>query len=580
MLEVGLPIEILPEEVSSAIAAGEVVERPASVVKELIENALDADAGNVDVLVERAGSGLIEVADDGHGIPSAEVPLSVARFATSKLRTAEDLFAIQTLGFRGEALSSIGAISRMELISRARGESVGSRLIVEGGETGKAQPCSAAEGTVVRVRDLFFNVPARRKFLKSETTERRRIVALVSRYALAYPRVRFRLTQEGRVAFQTSGKGDRREVFAAMYGVDMARQMIAIQASSDTPFRIEGLISPPSIHRGNRRDLIFFINGRWVQDISLATAVLQAYHALLMVNRYPMAVLFLELAPEEVDVNVHPAKAEVRFHHQDQVFGVLQRVVRAILLGQAPMPQVHLPSGLTPEGWQPAERVYTSEWTQTGEDRLKRTVETLSHLQAPLAGGELPLLRAIGQVGATYLVAEGPDGLYLIDQHAAHERVLYERMMKAREGDGIESQVMLEPATIEFSPDQAYLLEEQLDILKSLGFGLEPFGRQTFRLRSIPSLLASANPEYVLRSVVEDFEEDETPLAKEIEARIAARVCKRAAVKAGQILSLTEQQNLIRDLENCLSPRTCPHGRPTMIHLSVDTLERQFGRRG
>lgn len=575
-----MSIRILPEEVASAIAAGEVVERPASVVKELVENALDAHAHSIDILVEKAGSGLIEVADDGHGIPADELPLSVARFATSKLRTAEDLFAIRTLGFRGEALSSIGAISRMELISREKGEPVGSRLVVEGGETGKLEPCSAAEGTVVRVRDLFYNVPARRKFLKSQTTERRRIVALVSRYALAYPHVRFRLLQEDRIAFQTSGKGDRREVFAALYGVEIAREMLVIESSSDTPFRIEGLISPPTIHRGNRRDLTFFVNGRWVQDISLSTAVLQAYHALLMVNRFPLTVLFLELAPESVDVNVHPAKAEVRFHHQDQVFGVLQRVVRATLLGQAPAPQVQLPAEWMPAEWQPGERQYASSWPRVEAEGLEQTIATAPHLQASIESDGLPLLRAVGQVGAAYLVAEGPDGLYLIDQHAAHERVLYERMMEARAGGAIEAQVMLEPITLEFTPDQAYLIEEQLEVLRLLGFELESFGRQAFRLRSVPSMLASANPEHLLRSVVDDFEEDETPLAREIEARIAARVCKRAAIKAGQILALTEQQSLIRDLERSASPRTCPHGRPTMIHLSVDTLERQFGRKG
>jgi DNA mismatch repair protein MutL len=337
-LEVIVPIRVLSEEVASAIAAGEVIERPVSVVKELIENSLDALAGTIEVVVERGGRGLIQVADDGCGIPLAEVPLAIARYATSKLEVAEDLFAIRTLGFRGEALSSMAAVARLELVTRVAGEASGTRLSVEGGKASPPQPLGAPQGTVVRVRDLFYNLPARQKFLKSETTERRRIEALVTRYALAYPNVRFRLEQEGRVAFQSSGSGDRRETLAAVFGLDMARQMVGLPEGSATAIGVSGFVSPPSIQRSNRRELTFFVNGRWVQDASLAAAVIQAYQGLLMVGRFPLAVILLELPPEEVDVNVHPAKAEVRFREPEKVFAVLQRVVRSTLLGQAPPP--------------------------------------------------------------------------------------------------------------------------------------------------------------------------------------------------------------------------------------------------
>ncbi|MEJ2551664.1 MAG: DNA mismatch repair endonuclease MutL [Anaerolineales bacterium] len=564
-----MPIEILPEDVASAIAAGEVVERPVSVVKELVENSLDASASSIEIKVERGGSGLIEVSDDGVGIPRSEVPLAVARFATSKLRTAEDLFAIQSLGFRGEALSSIGAVSRLEMVTKTAGEAAGSRLIVDGGQAGEVQSVGAPRGTTLRVRDLFFNVPARRKFLKSENTERRRISALVTRYALAYPEVRFKLTQEGRETFLSSGKGDRREILAAIYDVEKARELIAIPENSRTPFQIRGFISPPSIHRGNRRELTFFVNGRWVQDASLSAAVVQAYHALLMVGRYPMAVLFLDLPPDMVDVNVHPAKAEVRFREQDVVFSVVQRVVRSTLLGQAPSPALGLGASVS-GSWLESDSEVQSDWQLTQQLVDAQDVGGGIRLQSALPVGNLPLLRAVGQIGATYLVAEGPDGLYLVDQHAAHERVLFEALMRAYEENQVEVQTLLEPLVVTLSIEQSDLLENQSEVLR----------QRTYRLRAIPAMFVRADPERIIRSVVEDFEEDETPLAKETEARLAARACKRAAIKAGQVLSMEEQQKLLRDLESCTAPRTCPHGRPTMIHLSVDALERQFGRRG
>ncbi len=574
-----MTIRVLPEKVASAIAAGEVIERPASVVKELIENAIDAEATRIDIVIEKGGRKLIEVSDDGLGILAAEVPLAVARYATSKLQTADDLFAIQTLGFRGEALSSIAAVSRFEIITRSTQDETGVRLSAEGGNVQDAQAMGAAQGTVVRVRDLFFNVPARQKFLKTERTERSRIAELATRYALAYPHVRFQLTQEGRDAFHSSGSGDRREVLSAVYGVEIARHMVALPEDQEGSIRVRGFVSPPSVHRANRGGLTFFVNGRWVRDSSLSAAVIQAYQTLLMVGRFPLVVLLLELVPVMVDVNVHPTKSEVRFREPRLVFSVLQRAVRATLLGQAP-PPVELITRWDVDRGRAQPHLADPQWgiahAVLGEVETPET----SMAQIELPHQELPLLRAVGQVGSAYLVAEGPDGLYLIDQHAAHERVLFEELMAARHSNSLEAQALLEPLTIELSPAQTALLEEQAQALGDLGFQIEPFGRQAFRLRSIPAMLSGLNPEHALRVVVEDFEEDETPLEGEIVARLAARVCKRAAIKSGQALSLVEQQKLLTDLEACQAPRTCPHGRPTMIHLSVDALERQFGRRG
>ena len=590
-----MPIRLLSSEVSSQIAAGEVVERPASVIKELTENSLDAGAKNISISIADAGRTLMEVADDGHGIPANELELAAARHATSKLTQSDDLFHIQTLGFRGEALASIGSVSQMTISSRVESAKEGARLKVEGGISGKVEKVGAPVGTVVRVENLFYNVPARLKFLRTDTTERRAIDSLVTRYALAYPNIRFKVTDGKQVTLQTSGDGDRRAIMAALYGVDVAKQMLEVMASEDE-MSLTGFISPVSLTRSNRKEITFFINGRWVQEISLNSALLQAYHTLLMVGRYPLTALFLDMAPEDVDVNVHPTKAEVRFRTQDKVFSFVQRSVRKALLAYTPVPAV------SPQLW--GSRARTDElpsrqvgidWSVAHDSELTiddgpSTMENPSQPvesdrpssavngQSSFAG--VPLLRLIGQIGATYLVAEGPDGLYLIDQHAAHERVLFEKLMAQHENKSIPSQALLAPEIVTLPPQSAKVLTDQLPFLNHFGFEVEEFGTNTFQVRAMPILFAGGSPAMALKALVEDFEEDESPLQAEVEARLAARVCKRLAVKAGQVLTSEEQKSLLIDLENCQSPRTCPHGRPTMIHLSVDALERQFGRKG
>ena len=600
-----MPIRLLSSEVSSQIAAGEVVERPASVVKELAENSLDAGATTISISIADAGRTLIEVADDGHGISSDELGLAASRHATSKLVQSDDLFHIRTLGFRGEALASIGSVSHMTITSRVESASEGARLRVNGGVSEKVEKVGAPVGTVVRVENLFYNVPARLKFLKTDVTERRAIDSLVTRYALAYPNVRFKVTDGKQVTLQTAGDGDRRAILAALYGVDVAKQMLEVMATEDG-FSLTGFISPVSLTRSNRKEITFFINGRWVQEISLNSALLQAYHTLLMVGRYPLSALFLEMAPEDVDVNVHPTKAEVRFRSQDKIFSFVQRSVRKALLAYTPVPSV------SPQLWGsrsvPSEpRTVGIDWSiahdeelkvesgELGSDELRDTsyqspvtseqsqVEgdalSLSKGQKSFSTG-VPLLRLIGQIGATYLVAEGPDGLYLIDQHAAHERVLFEKLMAQHENKSIPSQSLLTPDIVTLPPQSAKILTEQLPFLNHFGFEVEEFGTNTFQVRAMPMLFAGGSPSMALKALVEDFEEDESPLQAEVEARLAARVCKRLAVKGGQVLTSEEQRSLLNDLENCQSPRTCPHGRPTMIHLTVDMLERQFGRRG
>lgn len=587
-----MPIHLLPDEVASQIAAGEVIERPASVVKELLENAVDAGANTIEIITEGAGQRLIEIADNGSGIPAEELPLAVQRHATSKLQTAADLFRIGSLGFRGEALASIGSVARLTLTSRPPESQTGARLRVEGGSVGRVEPIGAPVGTHIRVEDLFYNVPARRKFLKSDLTERRQIDEIVTRYALAYPHIRFRLTQDGKTALQTSGNGSRRETLGLLYGTEAARQMLEVIAVEEG-FGVSGFISPAGLTRAHRRDILFFINGRPVQDSALSAALLQGYHTLLMVGRYPLAALFIEMPPESVDVNVHPTKAEVRFSERERVFSAVQRAVRRALLAYSPVPEVGgqlkwsgapAPEAAPPvwESAEPEEENAGAAWGAPSMGAAPAPEEASAPVPpAPsYLPGNVPILRLVGQIAQTYLIAEGPDGLYLIDQHAAHERILFERFMAQRSEQNIPAQTLLQPASVELPAQAARLLTAQLPVLERLGFVVEDFGHNTFLVRAIPSLLARLDPTAALRVLVEDFEEDETPLQNEMEAKIAARVCKRAAIKGGQPLALAEQQTLLRDLEACQSPRTCPHGRPTMIHLSVDLLERQFGRRG
>jgi DNA mismatch repair protein MutL len=439
-----MTIHILPPEVASRIAAGEVVERPASVVKELLENALDAGAKTVVVNISSAGRTLIKVVDDGTGIPEEEIRLAVERHATSKLDTADDLFSIKTLGFRGEALASIGSVSRMSITSRTKDEAAGVRLGVEGGTISKLEKVGAPIGTEVSVEDLFFNVPARLKFLKQDMTERRVIDTLVTRYALAYPQIRIKFTEGGTASLQTSGDGDRRAILAALYGVDTAKQMLDVAAEEDG-YKLTGFISPTGLTRSNRKEITFFVNGRWIQDSSLSAALIQSYHTLLMVGRYPLAVLFLEVLPEDVDVNVHPAKTEVRFRFPDKAFSFVLRSARRALLAFTPVQQL-APQRLW--GGVPSRQIEVDPAWDLAHDTSKidfrKDSSGLSSPGLPIITNNenqpphqaiqgqasisiIPILRLIGQIGATYLVAEGPDGLYLIDQHAAHERVLYEK---------------------------------------------------------------------------------------------------------------------------------------------------------
>lgn len=599
-----MSIRILPEVVVAQIAAGEVVERPTSVVKELLENAIDAGAQNIRIEITGGGRQRIRISDNGIGILPDEVELAFHRHATSKLQSVDDLSSIETLGFRGEALASIASVSQLNIVTRHIGTDSGIYIQIEGGQVVQRQTIGAPVGTVITVANLFYNTPARLKFLKKENTEKRQIALIVTRYAMAYPNIRFILEQDGREVFRSPGSGQLADVLVAALGLDNFKNMVEVTGKvsvqgNQPEIHISGFTSVPNLHRADRNQITLFVNGRWIQDTRLAYAITQAYHTLLMTGRYPVSVILIRLPPQEVDVNVHPTKAEVRFRNMDEVFSAIQRAVRraVIDLAQTPAMRGGRFGGLS------QHLITDSIWgSQSGRqlglglevnDLGVRTHTPLNNKQdsndpteipdgpdQPQKPRTLPILRVIGQVGATYIVAEGPSGLYLVDQHAAHERILFEQFLGDHHRHAQVAQLSLTAQTIMLPPTESRLIEENMDVLRSIGFELEVFGPNTYVIRAVPALLADSSPVEVINGILSDLEAEQLPGQSSIESKIITRVCKQAAIKAGQILSHDEMQSIIRQLERCQSPHTCPHGRPTMLHMTSEQLAREFGRLG
>jgi len=566
-----MPIKVLDRKLVAQIAAGEVVERPASVVKELVENALDAGAGQIAVEVRGGGTSLIRVMDNGTGIPSAEVALAFERYATSKIGDLSDLQAIATLGFRGEALPSIAAVAQVDILTGAAGEASGTYISVQEGKVAVKKSQARPQGTTVTVRDLFRNVPARRKFLKSVPTENSHIAGVVSQYALAYPEVSFNLFLEGRKTLGTAGKGRLIDSIIEVYGAEIARNMLEVPesgwGSDESPVKVTGMLGAPSVSRSNRGYLSFFINRRWVNSRLLAWAVTEAYHGLLPQGKYPVAVLTISLPAAEVDVNIHPTKSEVKFQHEHQVFTAVQKAVRQTLLAQTPVPRIE--EVATAYGT-PARQVEI-DWSGSGASQgvINRSFEVARPLTVTL-----PVLRVLGQLLGSYIVAEGPDGLYLIDQHAAHERIVFERVREQRSRREVEVQGLLEPVPFEVTPQQEAVLKSHHQELTDFGFTLEPFGNRTYLVRSVPQALSGGDWPGALRELLDSGEE-----RGDWSERIAVSVaCHSGAVRAGQVLGDDEMRALVRQLEKTAVPHTCPHGRPTLLHLSNSQLRREFGR--
>ena len=585
-----MPIRVLDSTLASKIAAGEVVERPASVVKELVENAIDAGATRVAIEVRGGGMESIRVSDDGAGIPVLDLELALERHATSKIGNENDLETISTMGFRGEALPSIASVSRMVLTSRARGSEQGAYVRSSGGILERKGAAGTSEGTSVMVQDLFANVPARRKFLRSAAAESSRIHNAVTQIALGHPHVRFNLISNGKEAFSSPGSGELSDVLMAVYGLETVEALLKVEGTDKDGRRVSGFASSPSLTRANRSGINFYVNRRWIQNRMLLQAVEEAYRGLLMEGRHPLVVLHLELPTVEVDVNVHPAKREVRFHYQGAVFSAVQRSVRECLVAHSPVPLVTSPAvqpSTAPAGWHSppaplwAEQDSFRTWPVPGasQDFGHTDGDSMGTEHEPrLPTGEtLPALRVLGQAGQTYVIAEGPQGVYLIDQHAAHERVNFEKVLRQVEDKSPEIQGLLEPLAVELLPEQVQTLEEWQDTLHDFGFLGETFGERTYLIRGVPSGIRNASPDQLLGEVLETLQQAKD--ASQALESMAASIACHSSVRAGDTLTHDEMAALLRQLEAARSPHTCPHGRPTMLHLSTSNLEREFGRR-
>ena len=502
-----MAIRILSPHEAAKIAAGEVIERPASVVKELIENSLDAGATQVTVEVREGGLALIRVVDDGCGIEPGELRLAFERHATSKVRAEDDLWRVATLGFRGEALPSIAAAGDVELLTRSDGNDVGARIRLRAGEIVEEGSGACPPGTTFTVRALFASQPARLKFLRGAGSESTQVSTVVMHYALAYPEVRFVLVVDGRTALQTPGSGALVDAIAAVYSAEVADAAIVLAGDGTGDIGVSGVAVEPRLHRSSRNYIGLYVNRRWVRNRALTFAVDEAYQGMLPAGRHPIAVLSLRVPPEDVDVNVHPTKAEVRLRREREIFGMLQRAVRMALSEQAPVTvaSAGLWAGGSASAVQapppmflkspPVQPALAAQEQRYAPPAANVAVDDVAAAAAPAPMAErLPMLRPVGQVGTTYVVAEGPDGMYLVDQHAAHERVLYERfLLRAAEGQP-KAQLLLEPLTVELSAAAQALLLEHRDAFVRLGFDIDHFGDAAFVVRAVPAAISDDVP--------------------------------------------------------------------------------------
>lgn len=593
-------IRILPEALVNQIAAGEVIERPASVVKELVENAIDAGARNVSVAIEAAGKQLIRVSDDGRGMGPEDVRLAVTRHATSKLPDA-DLLAIHFLGFRGEALPSIGSVSRLTITSRTKHAAEGCSLTVEGGVVGEVMPAAASTGTVIDVRDLFFAVPARLKFLKSDRTEQMQVAELIERIAIAHPDIHFELRVDGKLSRNFMPTIDA-DVDAHALRIEQVvgrgfAANVAPVAKEREALRVSGYAGLPTFSRGNAAMQFLYVNRRPVRDRLLLGVIRAAYQDVLARDRHPVVVLFVEIPPEQVDVNVHPAKAEVRFRDAQMVRGALYSALADALAGVSQrasttvaeqalksfvpeqqlsmthsmqMPQVHhwQPRAMDVQPWQPQAR---------STDAMM--VMPDAPLPAP-AVVDAPLGAAVAQLHNTYIVAETREGLVVVDQHAAHERLMYEQVKVAMEQGGVARQMLLIPELVEVSEAQADALAARLPEWQAMGLVMERFGDAAMVVREIPALLGDTDIQGLVRDLADDVQAYDAGLALKdrLESLLSTMAC-HGSVRAGRALKIDEMNALLRQMEQTPYSGQCNHGRPTYVTLKRTDIEKLFGRR-
>jgi DNA mismatch repair protein MutL len=577
-----LKIHILSDEMASRIAAGEVVERPAAVVKELIENSLDAGATEISIALEKSGTALIRVSDNGEGMGPEDLNLAVERHATSKLGNEADLFRVATLGFRGEALPSIGSVSKMELVSRPPTAETGYRIRIEGGKKETPIVAAAVAGTRVEIRDIFFNTPARRKFLKSPATELSHICDAVNRMALAYPNVHFRLAHDDRIIADYAAVGDGKDRLHQVLGRGIAKDLIPF-AWARGELRVGGYLSSTPVSFPNARYVMTFVNRRFVRDKVMTHAVLYGYENLLMKGQYPAVILFLEIPYAEVDVNVHPAKFEVRFRRQSEVHEAVADAVRQALKQDAKDPMRRAPSVASPAfaGVMDAPLPYSIPpvLQREGQDSKDDAIANFAEPKQGFDAGFFSSMDILGQILGCYLVCASPRGLALIDQHAAHERIFFEKFRRQLFEGEVQKQTLLIPQSIELTAGELLLLEQKLALLEGLGFVLEPFGPDGYAITAVPALLPEGDYRPLVRRMVAELAEVENSekLRQHLEERLATMAC-HSVIRANRRLEMSEMRALLCELDQVDFATQCPHGRPVLIQFGHDELDRMFKR--
>jgi DNA mismatch repair protein MutL len=571
-----MPIRVLTEQTIGKIAAGEVIERPASIVKELLENSLDSGASQISIAISEGGLREIRVVDNGCGIAGEELPLAIQRHATSKLCEFDELSRVATLGFRGEALASIAAVARLQIRSAEVGRPASS-LRTDFGAPPDVRTSSGASGTTVKVNDLFENVPARRKFLRQPSTESTAIQRIVAAYAASRPDVAFHLEIDGRASFTTDGAGDLRPAATAVFGQEVGYALLVLPGLDDSA-RVPGVsasgwVTGPAVTRSHRQQMHIFVNGRLIQHRTLNFVIEECFHTLLMVGRHPVVMIRIDIDPELVDVNVHPTKAEVRFQDERAVCRAVQRAVHAALSGapidELPRVSFAIPTAPPMPAMQPV--------LMPTPTRNPEPAEEQAMTNPPLSSRSVPMLRVLGQVGASFIIAEGPEGLYLIDQHAAHERVMYEKIRSWISSRTADQQPLLDPMVIELDPHETAVMERSLDELNQIGFEIEPFGEQAFTLRAIPAIMTGVDIRERIHLILHELAEGGA--GESWLDSVAISAACHTSIRAGQVLSISEMRELVNQLEQTEHPRACGHGRPTMLLMSQGDLEKQFSRR-
>ena len=594
-------IRLLSETVASQVAAGEVVERPASVVKELIENSIDAGARKIDTVIRRGGISLVRVIDDGCGMDRDDTLLSLERHATSKIRSAADLQAVATLGFRGEALPSIASVSRFRLTTREGDAVAGTEIVVNGGKIDIVRDGGEAPGTQVEVRSLFYNLPARRKFLRTENTESRNIEHQIHLQAIGHPQIGFSLLRDDRMLFQLPAAMTLGDRIRDLYGIELLERLVEVDGTPSLNVRIGGFIGQAGLSRQTRTQQLVFVNGRAIESALLTAAIREGYHTALMKGQYPVTFLFLELDPGAVDVNVHPAKREVRFRdptavREAIVHSIQQTLERGRVAWQEKFRGPLIAPVIVPE------KAAADLELRPQVEAPRETHGELPHLGPAVAGvvdsgraikpdetpSQAPVRRdaaeqqfqIIGVLSKLYVLMENANGLVLVDQHAAHERILFEELRRRMEEQGVPTQKLLLPQTFDVAPRDAEWIERNISVLQKMGIGIETFGPGTFKIDSLPGFLNVSDPAQFMRKVIDDLKSagNSTSPMRLGEEMIAKTVC-RHAVKANDPLRYPEIEKLIRDLLECDLPYCCPHGRPTMIQISFPELEKKFGRK-